>query len=72
MPILVLRGARSGVWTHEEFESERANFADLPTVVFEEFADAGHGLPFEQRLKFVERLKTFVRSSNRSAPGKSS
>jgi pimeloyl-ACP methyl ester carboxylesterase len=53
MPILVLRGAESGVWSHEEFKAERAHFKSFPSIVFEEFPGAGHGLPFEKRSEFV-------------------
>lgn len=60
LPILVLRGAKSLVWKREEFEAERAAFGDLPSVVFEEFPETGHGLPFERRVEFVERVKRFV------------
>jgi esterase len=63
MPILVLRGAESGVWSHEEFEKERAHFKASPTVVFEEFPGAGHGLPFEKRREFVERITAFMQAS---------
>ena len=64
MPILVLRGALSKVWTHEEFETEKASFADLKSVVFHEVDNAGHGLPFEQRLTFVELIKEFIQKSS--------
>jgi esterase len=60
MPVLVLRGANSLVWTHEEFEAEIARFAKYPSVKFEEFAGAGHGLPFEKRAEFVKRVREFV------------
>lgn len=49
MPILILRGERSLVWSHEEFEKERQTFSDLKSITFQEIPDAGHGLPFEQR-----------------------
>jgi pimeloyl-ACP methyl ester carboxylesterase len=62
MPILVLRGAESGVWSHDEFEAERAHFKSFPTIVFEEFAGAGHGLPFEKRREFVERVIDFMQA----------
>lgn len=62
MPILVLRGANSLVWSHEEFEQERAQFANLPSVVFEEFHGAGHGLPFERRVEFVKRIRQLIGS----------
>ena len=61
MPILVLRGVNSLVWSHEEFEQERAQFSAMPSVVFEEFQNAGHGLPFEQRVAFVKRIRQFLR-----------
>jgi pimeloyl-ACP methyl ester carboxylesterase len=64
MPILVLRGATSLVWTREEFEEERRRFANLPSIVFKEFEGAGHGLPFEQRARFVAELEGFVSSRN--------
>ena len=60
MPILVLRGERSLVWSHEEFEAERERFVAFPSVRFEEMPGAGHGLPFEQRVEFVRRLREFV------------
>ena len=60
MPILILRGVKSLVWSHEEFEKERAHFATWPSVRFEEFAGAGHGLPFEKRLEFLKRLREWI------------
>jgi pimeloyl-ACP methyl ester carboxylesterase len=60
MPILVLRGANSLVWSHEEFVAERTHFAGYPSVVFEEVQGAGHGLPFEQRVAFLKRLREFL------------
>lgn len=60
MPILVLRGATSSVWTHEEFIEEQTHFADLPSVVFQEMAGTGHGLPFEKRIDFVHEVVKFI------------
>jgi pimeloyl-ACP methyl ester carboxylesterase len=60
MPILVLRGANSLVWTHEDFESERAQFSEFKSIIFEEFPGTGHGLPFEKRLDFVARIEKFM------------
>jgi pimeloyl-ACP methyl ester carboxylesterase len=59
MPILVLRGERSLVWTREEYLAEKARFADLPSVEFREFAGAGHGLPFEKRPEFVAAIESW-------------
>ncbi|MGZ3688289.1 MAG: alpha/beta fold hydrolase [Bdellovibrionota bacterium] len=62
MPVLVLRGERSLVWSHEEYEAERAGLADLASVEFREVPGAGHGLPFEQRPEFVRIMREFVGS----------
>ena len=63
-PVLVLRGAESKVWSHEEFEAERAALKAYPSILFEEFAGTGHGLPYERRKDFVSRLKRFVLESS--------
>lgn len=60
-PVLVLRGAVSRVWTHEEFIEEARKFSGYPNVQFEEFEGAGHGLPFEKRHEFVARVRNFCR-----------
>jgi pimeloyl-ACP methyl ester carboxylesterase len=59
-PILVLRGEKSLVWSHEEFTEEKAHFSKFENVTFEEFPGAGHGLPFEQRTAFIARLREKV------------
>lgn len=58
-PVLVLRGAQSKVWSHEEFERESTHFAQWSSIIFKEVPNAGHGLPFEQRIAFVEAIKAF-------------
>jgi pimeloyl-ACP methyl ester carboxylesterase len=58
-PVLVLRGAISRVWTHQEFEQEAQRLSPYRNVVFEEFEGAGHGLPFEKRSEFVDRVRRF-------------
>jgi pimeloyl-ACP methyl ester carboxylesterase len=60
MPILVLRGANSLVWTQAEYEEEKQRFAPYPSIEFKEFEGAGHGLPFEQRVRFVAELEAFI------------
>lgn len=62
-PILILRGDRSLVWSHEEFEFERQEFAPYSSIRFEEFPEAGHGLPFEKRPEFITRLRKFIRGA---------
>ncbi|MEO5970090.1 MAG: alpha/beta hydrolase [Bdellovibrionia bacterium] len=59
MPILILRGQESLVWSHKEFEAEKALFAESKSVRFEEVAGAGHGLPFEKRAVFVDLIRSF-------------
>jgi pimeloyl-ACP methyl ester carboxylesterase len=60
MPILVLRGERSLVWSREDYDREKAHFAASPSIVFKEIAGAGHGLPFEQRPAFVAEVEAFI------------
>jgi pimeloyl-ACP methyl ester carboxylesterase len=59
-PVLVLRGALSEVWTAEEFETEKKNFAKYPSVRFETIEGTGHGLPFEKRMEFVGRVLKMI------------
>lgn len=61
IPVLALRGEKSLVWSSDEFQKEKQLFSDLEKVTFEEFEGAGHGLPFERRKDFVERLKRFIK-----------
>ena len=61
LPVLVLRGAESLVWSHEEFEQEKQEFQKYPSIVFEEIKGTGHGLPFEKRREFLEELRRFIK-----------
>ena len=67
MPIFVLRGQTSQVWSHEEFKSERQTFSHFPSMQFLEFPNAGHGLPFEQRPAFVAFLKQIFTPTEEAA-----
>jgi pimeloyl-ACP methyl ester carboxylesterase len=69
LPVLVLRGGLSRVWSHEEFLHEQEALREFPSILFEEFPQASHGLPFEQRLAFVARLKAFFDSVEPSSAG---
>ena len=60
-PLLVLRGARSLVWSHEEFEQERKSFAWAPNARFLEVEGAGHGLPFEKRLELAAMIRELAK-----------
>ncbi|MBY0469563.1 alpha/beta hydrolase [bacterium] len=64
IPVLVLRGETSTVWTQEQFEQEQKNLAEFPSIQFETFPGTGHGLPFEKRIEFVDRLRKFIASGN--------
>lgn len=59
-PIYLLRGTNSLVWGAADFAREKAFFAKYESVKFMEFENAGHGLPFEQRVRFTELLKSLV------------
>jgi pimeloyl-ACP methyl ester carboxylesterase len=61
LPIYVLRGQKSQVWTREEFEKERRALSEYSSIHWLEFSEAGHGLPFEQRAKFVQELLKWAR-----------
>lgn len=60
MPILMLRGAQSLVWSYEDYAKEKDHFASIPSVQFMEVENAGHGLPFEQRKLLAELIRTRV------------
>lgn len=60
MPILLLRGAESRVWSREDYLREMRAFADRPSVEFQEVPGTGHGLPFEKRVEFVARMSEFM------------
>jgi len=62
VPMLALRGADSKVWLKEDYEKSRVLLAN-PLLTFEEWPGCGHGLPFEQRPKFIERVRQFVSST---------
>ena len=62
VPMLALRGADSKVWLKPDYENSRVTLAN-PLLTFEEWPGCGHGLPFEQRPKFIERIRAFVTST---------
>jgi pimeloyl-ACP methyl ester carboxylesterase len=64
MPMWILRGDRSSVWSHEEFESERREFSEFPSLQFFEMPGTGHGLPFEKRREFCEGLVQWIRAES--------
>jgi pimeloyl-ACP methyl ester carboxylesterase len=51
-----LRGENSKVWLKADYEAQKSKY-ERPGLHFEEWPNCGHGLPFEQRAKFVEYLK---------------
>jgi pimeloyl-ACP methyl ester carboxylesterase len=59
VPVLALRGAKSLVWPLRDYE-EAVRRLEPHGVQFETFADTGHGLPFEKRKEFVERVREFI------------
>jgi esterase len=60
IPVLALRGETSRVWSESDFEKEKATFSGSPLIQFETFLGTGHGLPFEKRAAFIERILQFA------------
>lgn len=52
-----LRGAQSKVWLKADYD-EQSTRLKHPLLEFQEWENAGHGLPFEQRIKFVELIRS--------------
>jgi len=59
LPVLALRGENSKVWLKDDFDHSKSKLAN-PHLIFEEWPACGHGLPFEQRPKFIERVRDFI------------
>jgi pimeloyl-ACP methyl ester carboxylesterase len=59
IPFLALRGENSKVWLKRDYEDQKISLAHA-NLTFEEWKDCGHGLPFEQRPKFIERIRAFT------------
>jgi pimeloyl-ACP methyl ester carboxylesterase len=62
MPIAILRGQNSRVWSQEDFEAEKSHFANFPNLKWVTFPGTGHGLPFEARIDFTKFLTQWVDS----------
>jgi len=62
MPILFLRGGRSGVWSREEFNEEQMRFSKFSSFEFVEIPDTGHGLPFEKRNEFHQLVNDWIQN----------
>lgn len=60
IPVLLLRGERSRVWSREDFEAARRELAPISGVELREIPGAGHGLPFEKRAEFTALLRGFA------------
>jgi pimeloyl-ACP methyl ester carboxylesterase len=59
-PVLVLRGARTKVWSQSDFEKEQAHFSKYRSIQFKEYPEAGHGLPFSHKAEFLKDLTNFI------------
>jgi len=59
-PVLILRGEKSMVYARDLFLQEKQTLAPISSITFEEVKGCGHGLPFERRKEFCERLLRFV------------
>jgi N-formylmaleamate deformylase len=61
VPAWFLRGENSKVWLKEDYEAQKQSLRH-PLLHFEEWEDCGHGLPFEQRGRFVEFIRKLANS----------
>ncbi len=61
-PVLVLRGESSRVWKASDYERETEDFKNYASVQFKTYENAGHGLPFDQKARFIEDLKEMISS----------
>lgn len=59
VPVTYLRGETSRVWSKEDYEAQRNQYRH-PLLQFQEWENCGHGLPFEQRARFVEFVKSLA------------
>ena len=59
IPLAFLRGVNSKVWLKKDYETQKAKFS-ASSVIFEEWENCGHGLPFEQRARFIEFVRNFA------------
>jgi pimeloyl-ACP methyl ester carboxylesterase len=57
VPVTFLRGQNSKVWSASDYSKQKAKF-ESPNFRFEEWENCGHGLPFEQRARFVAWLRS--------------
>jgi pimeloyl-ACP methyl ester carboxylesterase len=55
-----LRGENSKVWLKADYETQREKYKH-PLLCFEEWENCGHGLPFEQRARFIQFIRDFVK-----------
>ncbi len=60
IPVLLLRGGESLVWSKDEFENDRRRLAH-PQLKWVEISGTGHGLPFEKRKTFIETVLDWAR-----------
>jgi pimeloyl-ACP methyl ester carboxylesterase len=63
VPFEFLRGSNSRVWLKEDYETQKQTLQH-PLLKFEEWENCGHGLPFEQRNRFIDHLKSRLVSAN--------
>ena len=57
--VLFLRGANSKVWLKEDYELQKIKFKHA-FLAFEEWENCGHGFPFEQRGRLIEKIRSFT------------
>jgi pimeloyl-ACP methyl ester carboxylesterase len=65
IPLLMIRGETSRVWSQEEFNRESKKFPDAQWITI---AGAGHGVPFEKRKESSEIIRSFFSERILSMP----
>lgn len=63
-PIVIFRGEKSVVYSHELFSREQETFKSYKNVQFIEMSGASHGLPFEKRKEFCKIITQWVSLSS--------
>lgn len=64
IPILFLHGKNSRVWSEQDYFRQKEKLAQ-PGTTFESWENCGHGLPFERRNEFAERVRTWILEDSR-------
>jgi pimeloyl-ACP methyl ester carboxylesterase len=62
LPTLAFRGKKSQLWTDYIFARDKQSLEGIKNLEFIEVDDATHGLPFEKKELFVQKVEAFIKS----------